>query len=310
MADLADAPTISIDSAVHDFAACGEVLPREAMQWALDHWDEAGPRFVELIEQFASGEDTSVETREALFFVIHLLGEKAEKKAYAPLCRLILDDEVSEQVLGDAVTENLIKILISICDGDPVPLTTLIETGAANEFARSSAFRTLAYLAATNRLSGFDMRDYLSRFPTDLQPEEGNYVWVGWLDAIAYMGYDELTPLVEEAFSRELIDEMAMDLADYRRILGLTLADPRRMAACEHDGLGPFGSAIENLSRWYWFSEERRQAKERAAAEVEEPNDWADGWTSLVPAVNPVRDVGRNDPCPCGSGKKFKKCCL
>ncbi|WP_407637202.1 SEC-C metal-binding domain-containing protein [Candidatus Nitrososphaera gargensis] len=20
--------------------------------------------------------------------------------------------------------------------------------------------------------------------------------------------------------------------------------------------------------------------------------------------------VGRNDPCPCGSGRKFKKCCL
>ena len=25
---------------------------------------------------------------------------------------------------------------------------------------------------------------------------------------------------------------------------------------------------------------------------------------------NPYRNVGRNDPCPCGSGKKFKKCCL
>jgi uncharacterized protein YecA (UPF0149 family) len=22
------------------------------------------------------------------------------------------------------------------------------------------------------------------------------------------------------------------------------------------------------------------------------------------------RKVGRNEPCPCGSGKKFKKCCL
>jgi uncharacterized protein YecA (UPF0149 family) len=21
------------------------------------------------------------------------------------------------------------------------------------------------------------------------------------------------------------------------------------------------------------------------------------------------KEVGRNDPCPCGSGKKFKKCC-
>ncbi|MFP4601252.1 MAG: SEC-C metal-binding domain-containing protein [Persicimonas sp.] len=24
----------------------------------------------------------------------------------------------------------------------------------------------------------------------------------------------------------------------------------------------------------------------------------------------PMEDVGRNDPCPCGSGKKYKKCCL
>ncbi len=28
------------------------------------------------------------------------------------------------------------------------------------------------------------------------------------------------------------------------------------------------------------------------------------------PMVNSHRGVGRNDPCPCGSGKKFKKCCL
>ncbi|QMV14845.1 YecA family protein [Vibrio spartinae] len=26
--------------------------------------------------------------------------------------------------------------------------------------------------------------------------------------------------------------------------------------------------------------------------------------------VNPYKTVGRNDPCPCGSGKKFKQCCL
>jgi hypothetical protein len=24
----------------------------------------------------------------------------------------------------------------------------------------------------------------------------------------------------------------------------------------------------------------------------------------------PFADVGRNDPCPCGSGKKYKKCCM
>jgi len=29
-----------------------------------------------------------------------------------------------------------------------------------------------------------------------------------------------------------------------------------------------------------------------------------------APVVNDGKKVGRNDPCPCGSGKKYKHCCL
>jgi uncharacterized protein YecA (UPF0149 family) len=29
-----------------------------------------------------------------------------------------------------------------------------------------------------------------------------------------------------------------------------------------------------------------------------------------TPRQAAARLIGRNDPCPCGSGKKFKKCCL
>lgn len=28
------------------------------------------------------------------------------------------------------------------------------------------------------------------------------------------------------------------------------------------------------------------------------------------PIVNPGSKLGRNDPCPCGSGRKYKKCCM
>lgn len=41
----------------------------------------------------------------------------------------------------------------------------------------------------------------------------------------------------------------------------------------------------------------------------------ADRWLYVDGQVNPksapmrADKVGRNDPCPCGSGKKFKKCC-
>jgi len=31
--------------------------------------------------------------------------------------------------------------------------------------------------------------------------------------------------------------------------------------------------------------------------------------TRTVVAPRSVTKIGRNDPCPCGSGKKYKKCC-
>ena len=51
-------------------------------------------------------------------------------------------------------------------------------------------------------------------------------------------------------------------------------------------------------------------AEERRAAN--EASDMVDEATDIVSRTEPVRTavkVGRNDPCPCGSGKKYKKCC-
>jgi len=36
----------------------------------------------------------------------------------------------------------------------------------------------------------------------------------------------------------------------------------------------------------------------------------ADGSAKGTTFKKQYTDVGRNDPCPCGSGKKFKKCCM
>ena len=45
---------------------------------------------------------------------------------------------------------------------------------------------------------------------------------------------------------------------------------------------------------------------------VKEPGGWKFDDGELVgetPIVRESPKVGRNDPCPCGSGKKYKKCC-
>ncbi|HMM75552.1 MAG TPA: SEC-C metal-binding domain-containing protein [Gammaproteobacteria bacterium] len=50
--------------------------------------------------------------------------------------------------------------------------------------------------------------------------------------------------------------------------------------------------------------------KEQAGGHVHGPHCNHDHGHDAhqAPARNPMRDLGRNDPCPCGSGKKFKKC--
>ena len=55
---------------------------------------------------------------------------------------------------------------------------------------------------------------------------------------------------------------------------------------------------------------QQRVHHERATFRREEGRWLCDGG-DMDPKGPPVRvdKVGRNDPCPCGSGKKYKKCC-
>jgi uncharacterized protein YecA (UPF0149 family) len=68
--------------------------------------------------------------------------------------------------------------------------------------------------------------------------------------------------------------------------------------------LAPFSDTIGVLSTWYGFSEEYQRKKQLDEKEPALPIQ------PTYTITNPMRNVGRNDPCPCGSGKKFKKCCL
>ena len=42
-------------------------------------------------------------------------------------------------------------------------------------------------------------------------------------------------------------------------------------------------------------------------SDLDTSESGGDSSVQRKPAVS--KKVGRNDPCPCGSGKKYKKCC-
>jgi uncharacterized protein len=95
---------MDVETAIQAFASAGNDLPREAMQWALDHWDEAASELLSVVERFASGADRSDETASAVFFILHLAGEKQDTRVFSLLCRLAQDVEALEAALGDTAT--------------------------------------------------------------------------------------------------------------------------------------------------------------------------------------------------------------
>ena len=64
-----------------------------------------------------------------------------------------------------------------------------------------------------------------------------------------------------------------------------------------------------------WREEDARAAQRALAGETEDPDDFDlpdfdyPVFNDIEPYIRPEPKIGRNDPCPCGSGLKYKKCC-
>jgi hypothetical protein len=287
--------------------ATAEGLPVEAIRAAREQRATLAPAFVQLIERFVAGTD-SEEDADAIFLVFHLLGEWREKSAYRPLAallRLTYDD--LRQALSDAVTETSHRVMAAVFDGDARPLHDVIRDPDADEIVRSRMCEALAMVTLRGELPREQTAAFLRACFHDLAPQDTCFVWEGWQHAIALLGLVELAPLVREAFARELIDPGAMSVEDFERDLAQVMAGDPALAWHAAKEFELFGDTIAELSTWSF-----------ARPDEEEEEETGDGgeanvvWRSFEqgPAVNQYRDVGRNDPCPCGSGKKFKKCCL
>lgn len=67
---------------------------------------------------------------------------------------------------------------------------------------------------------------------------------------------------------------------------------------------------VEYVAR-FRYKGQNRIHHERSVFARDDRGAWqvVGGETNPKPEQRRVVKVGRNDPCPCGSGKKYKKCC-
>jgi hypothetical protein len=282
-----------------------EGLPREALKSASAQRAEIVPMFVQEIETYLALEPTARAKQTLLFFVFHLLGGWREKAAYRPLARLMrLPRHEIDAIFGDGITTTSHRVMAAVFDGDPQPLYDIILDPNAEQFIRSRMCEALAMITLQGELDRAVAGRFLRDAFMNLLPQAQNYVWVGWQSAIAMLGMSDLKSLVKKAFDRSFIDSQIRGFDHFEQDLRRGIEHPGKLQGPDNREYTLFGDTIEELSEWYCFNEQYSQDQERWRLHAEVNRSLSQR------AQNPFKGVGRNDPCPCGSGKKFKKCCL
>jgi hypothetical protein len=288
----------------HIKAVAAERAPSLAIAICTAKIDEAAPRLREAVEKAASGEALLDTEKTLAFRALYILGGTRDHQSFPLLLKLLRrpHDEV-EQLLGDVITEDLAKIAAGMFDGNAAAaLFDAITDTSLDEFIRDALMGAATFLCWDGRIERDLMVRFLEQFYEERRAADGDYTWVGWLEAVAHLGLRELAPRVYAAWDEGRVPAGVLDRKHFEQDLAAAEQAPYDLDRFKNANLGYIDDVLEALQWTLRWSQD--------ADEWERDTDFDMPDLSGMPVTNAWRHVGRNDPCPCGSGKKAKKCCM
>lgn len=270
------------------------VIPYDALESADAHREALVQPLLDAIERgLADPPGASAEESRLFAYALYLLARWREPRAYPAVVRwLALPGEGPFDIAGDIVTQDGAGILAAVCDQDLEPIKALALDRRANEYGRGAGVTALGLLAAWAEVPHepiVDMLLWLAREGLEREPGE---VW----NSLAVISADiEALPLFPElrrAYDDGLIDWQTMHPKELDEV---EAAPPGSVLEATIGRNLPIDDVVDATAWW--------KARTRSA------RDLADDPYVVPETYRAPPKVGRNEPCPCGSGKKFKKCC-
>jgi hypothetical protein len=306
-----------IEEHLHEIAAA-PFFPRESIAMCVLRFPECAPRLRALLARAADGEKLSPRDERLFFVGLYILGAGRDEQSFPHLIRLLHrpTDDI-DHLLGDAATQSLGQMASGMFDGNEDALFGMIVDPAIDEFIRNALMGAATFLTWEGRIAREHMVRFLERFYDERLAADEDYMWVGWLEAIAHLGLRDLVPLVRRAWDEGRVPDGVMEWHHFEEDLARAEAEPDEIERFHDAYLGYIDDVPEAL-RWLrdapYFKRDPEDIETAAANDDVDDYLGEDADDDLVflrakPAFNPFRYVGRNDPCPCGSGKKFKRCC-
>lgn len=302
---------MEIDEIIEQFLWFDGKFKQEAVEAAVARRDEIIPELLLVLEEIAdpelaAGLDADGEYM-AHLYAMFLLAQFRETRAYPLMVRIaLLPSDLLESLFSDCITEYFGRVLASVCDGNLEGIQSIIENPDANEWVRGAALGSLVTLVSVGAKSREEIVSYFADLFRGKLTDKNDVVWSELVAYSADLYVPELLGEIEKAYEQELVDPSFVGLDEVRgdiaegeqRALDRLATDPNRRL---------IDDTIKEMQGWASFNEEEnRKLKEETPALEPLNSQWANSFTGFK---RTTPKTGRNDPCPCASGKKYKKCC-
>jgi hypothetical protein len=265
--------------------------PVAALAAVNQHQAELTEVFLQAVER-AIGDPINDFSKHGMLFnyASYFLAKWREPRAFPLFLRWFsLPGEDALELGGDTLTLHGARLLAAVSGGKVEPIKELVTRREANPVCRAVALTSLGVLLAWNQWPRVDADPYLLWLAKVGLERTPGACWNALTGICVHL---EVLPVFVElrrARDEKLIPESMLELEDLNKVEQSPRGQLTTLFAQKHP---PITDVIQETRWWAGF----QQTPSRVGAEQ--------GGTYVAP-----EKVGRNDPCPCGSGKKFKKCC-
>ena len=307
----------TLDAILAELDQTYDELPDEAIRAAQRRREEITPRLIDLIRQATETVRAGDTPKgDGYIFAFYLLTEfKAREALPTILEALSLPEDGPFNLLGDGV-EDIGRMLAALVE-TPEAIDALITNRSLNECLRWEAAQTYLDWVRDGRMTRDEVVQRLRGHLADaIAKGDGESATILVCELIPYAPR-EAVDKINEAFARGLVDDIVVGPRSVQR--SIAEGETYFHQALEHCRPTGVADTVAELSRWHCF-QERPETPTDSHGKADSPPILADrsrdfdrddeGPLEAPPTIrNPGPKVGRNDPCPCGSGKKYKRCC-
>ena len=232
-----------------------------------------------------------------------LLAQMREQAAYPRLVSLMgYEDDMVDQLWGDFLFETYPAMLRDTFNGDSFRLPEIIENRSVSPWSRGTAARAWGMHYFDGHISREEITGYFRHLIHEVYTGEPDRDVVVVLTTIAdCIREQQLTELMEDV--KSVYARKGIDLGwwgNYENYVK-EFSTPGHNADDVH-----VDDTIQELEQWGWFN--KTESSEQSPGHNGEDEYFDDNDPDEESGKK--YKIGRNDPCPCGSGKKYKNCCI